>query len=188
MSDAPLVLTLADEAATLRLAEALATRLASGDVIALEGDLGAGKTTLARALIRAVAGDPALEVPSPTFTIVQTYPGRVPIAHFDLYRLGSPDELDEIGFDEAVADGAVLIEWPERGGNRIPSSALTIRLEIAGEGRRAALSGGGGRALPVSPGSWRRRASATPFALTSPVTPRAAAMSASCAPMGRARC
>ena len=144
MSAAPLVLTLADEAATLRLAEALATRLASGDVIALEGDLGAGKTTLARALIRAVAGDPALEVPSPTFTIVQTYPGRVPIAHFDLYRLGSPHELDEIGFDEAVADGAVLIEWPERGGNRIPSSALTIRLDIEGEGRRAALSGGGG--------------------------------------------
>ncbi len=144
MSDAPLVLMLADEAATLRLAEALATRLASGDVIALEGDLGAGKTTLARALIRAVAGDPALEVPSPTFTIVQTYPGRVPIAHFDLYRLGSADEFDEIGFDEAVADGAVLIEWPERGGSRIPASALTIRLDIDGEGRCASLSGGGG--------------------------------------------
>ncbi|MCX5477888.1 tRNA (adenosine(37)-N6)-threonylcarbamoyltransferase complex ATPase subunit type 1 TsaE [Kaistia geumhonensis] len=143
MSDAALVLTLADEAATHRLAEALATRLAAGDVIALEGDLGAGKTTLARALIRAVAGDPALEVPSPTFTLVQTYPGRVPIAHFDLYRLGSPDELDEIGFEEAVADGAVLIEWPERGGGRIPRSALTIRLDIEGDGRRAALSGGG---------------------------------------------
>ncbi len=143
MSDAPVSLLLADEDATRRLAEDLAMRLAAGDIIALEGDLGAGKTTLARALIRAIADDPALDVPSPTFTLVQTYPGRVPIAHLDLYRLGGPDELDEIGFDEAIETGAVLIEWPERAAGRLPSEALTIRLAIEGEGRRATLSGGG---------------------------------------------
>ena len=78
---------------------------AAGDVVALKGDLGAGKTTLARALIRALAGDPGLDVPSPTFTLVQTYEARLPVAHFDLYRLGSPAELDELGFGEALADG-----------------------------------------------------------------------------------
>ena len=143
MSTAPISLLLRDEAATARLAEDLATRIAPGDVIALEGDLGAGKTTLARALIRAVADDYALEVPSPTFTLVQTYPGRVAISHFDLYRLGGPDEIDEIGFDEASETGAVLVEWPDRARGRLPPETLVIRLSIEGEGRRAEISGGG---------------------------------------------
>ncbi len=143
MSAAPLSLLLRDEAATARLAEDLATKIAPGDVIALEGDLGAGKTTLARALIRAVADDDGLEVPSPTFTLVQTYPGRVAIAHFDLYRLGGPDEMDEIGFDEASETGAVLVEWPERAEGRLPPETLVIRLSIEGESRRAEISGGG---------------------------------------------
>ena len=143
MSSAPVSVDLADEAATARLAEDLAMKLAPGDVIALEGDLGAGKTTLARALIRAIADDAALEVPSPTFTLVQTYPGRVAIAHFDLYRLGGPDELDEIGFDEALETSAALVEWPERATGRLPAEALAVQLSIAGDGRRAQLTGGG---------------------------------------------
>ena len=71
-------------------------------MLALSGDLGAGKTTLARGLIRAMAGDPGLDVPSPTFTLVQSYETRVPVHHFDLYRLSSPAELDELGLDEAA--------------------------------------------------------------------------------------
>jgi tRNA threonylcarbamoyl adenosine modification protein YjeE len=138
-----LAIDLSDETATAALAEDVAARLRPGDVIALHGGLGAGKTSFARALIRAVADDPALEVPSPTFTLVQTYPGRVAIAHFDLYRLSDAGELDEIGFEDAVAEGAVLVEWPERAGDRLPAERLDIALEIAGAGRRAVLRPGG---------------------------------------------
>jgi tRNA threonylcarbamoyl adenosine modification protein YjeE len=134
---------LADEAATIRFAEDLAVKLRVGDVIALKGDLGAGKTTLARALIRAMANDPELEVPSPTFTIVQTYAARLPIAHFDLYRLGSMDELEEIGFDEAIGESVVLVEWPERAGGNLPPETLEIALDLYEQGRVAELSGGG---------------------------------------------
>ncbi|BCP55896.1 bifunctional tRNA (adenosine(37)-N6)-threonylcarbamoyltransferase complex ATPase subunit type 1 TsaE/phosphotransferase [Kaistia sp. 32K] len=139
----PIRVDLPDEAATIRLAEDIAAKLAIGDVIALRGDLGAGKTSFARALIRAVAADAGYEVPSPTFTIVQTYDTRLPIAHFDLYRLGSADELEEIGFDEAVSEGVVLIEWPERAGDSLPGTHLEIALEIEGAGRLATLTGGG---------------------------------------------
>ncbi len=138
-----LTLALTDEAATTALAEDVAAILAPGDVIALSGGLGAGKTTFARALIRAAADDAHLEVPSPTFTLVQTYAaGRLAISHFDLYRLGSADELDEIGLADAVAEGAVLVEWPERGDDRLPGDRLDIRFEIDGNGRRAELAGG----------------------------------------------
>lgn len=139
----PIRVELPDEAATIRLAEDIAAKLAVGDVIALRGDLGAGKTSFARALIRAVAGNPELEVPSPTFTIVQTYDTRLPIAHFDLYRLGSADELDEIGFEEAASEGVALVEWPERAGDRLPANRLEIALDIEGAGRLATLTGGG---------------------------------------------
>ena len=132
-----------DEAATRRLGEDLAMALRAGDVLALSGDLGAGKSTLARALIRALADDATLDVPSPTFTLVQTYPGRLPIHHFDLYRLGDASELDELGFDEALAEGAALIEWPERAVDRLPASTLTVALEPHGEGRLARLAGEG---------------------------------------------
>src|SRR6185295_4551613 len=94
-------------------------------------------------LIRALADDPRLEVPSPTFTLVQTYGGRVPVAHFDLYRVRDPSELDEIGFDEARSDNAVLIEWPERAGNRLPADRFDIVFEIEGAGRTATLSAAG---------------------------------------------
>ena len=141
---------LPDEAATIRLAEDVATALAPGDVVALSGGLGAGKTTFARALLRALADDAALEVPSPTFTLVQTYAaGRLTVAHVDLYRIGDPAELAEIGFDEAAGNGVMLVEWPERAGGGLPPEALVIAFSIAGSGRRAEFSGGGSWALRI---------------------------------------
>ena len=138
------VLDLADEAATARLAEDLAAILTAGDVVALEGDLGAGKTTFARALIRAAADDPLLEVPSPTFTLVQSYDlPRFALAHFDLYRASGPDELEEIGFDEAIRTGVALIEWPDRAEDLLPSNALHMHIEQGGtpDSRRVSLAG-----------------------------------------------
>lgn len=134
---------LADEAATARLAEDLAQALRQGDVLALHGDLGAGKTTLARALIRAVADDDQLDVPSPTFTLVQAYEGRLPIQHFDLYRISSPDELHELGLDEALERGAVLIEWPERAGDLLPEGTVHVTFAHEGVGRHATITGSG---------------------------------------------
>jgi tRNA threonylcarbamoyl adenosine modification protein YjeE len=131
---------LANEAATTRLGEDIAAALRLGDVVALSGDLGAGKTTLARGLIRATAGDPLLDVPSPTFTLVQVYErGRLPVAHFDLYRLSDAGELDELGLDEALASGVALIEWPERAENRLPADAIRISLAEQGDGRVAGI-------------------------------------------------
>ncbi|RWX36287.1 tRNA (adenosine(37)-N6)-threonylcarbamoyltransferase complex ATPase subunit type 1 TsaE, partial [Rhizobium leguminosarum] len=102
-------LFLKDEAATIRLGEDLALALKAGDCLALSGDLGAGKSSLARAILRAMADDEELEVPSPTFTLVQSYDLRIPISHFDLYRLGDPAELTELGFDEALQNGICLV-------------------------------------------------------------------------------
>jgi tRNA threonylcarbamoyladenosine biosynthesis protein TsaE len=135
---------LADEQATTALAQCLAPCLGPGDVVALRGDLGAGKTSFARALIRALSGpdDAEREVPSPTFTLVQTYDTPVGrIHHFDLYRIQFPDDLTEIGWDEALADGIVLVEWPERAGSLLPSNRLDVTLEFGadGEARRAIL-------------------------------------------------
>ncbi len=138
------IIELPDEAATAAFAEDVAAGLRTGDVVALSGGLGAGKTTFARALIRALADDPALEVPSPTFTLVQTYSaGRLTVAHFDLYRTSTADELDEIGFAEATEDNAVLVEWPERGGDRLPQVRLNIAFAMAGSGRRVTVTGNG---------------------------------------------
>lgn len=133
-----LSLPLADEAATAALGVRLAGIARPGDVIALHGDLGAGKTTLARGLIRSQLG-PETEAPSPTFTLVQTYPApRFPIWHFDLYRLENPGEVRELGLEEAV-DGLCLIEWPERLGRYLPSARLEVRLSLEGSGRIARL-------------------------------------------------
>ncbi|PBB38918.1 tRNA (adenosine(37)-N6)-threonylcarbamoyltransferase complex ATPase subunit type 1 TsaE [Mesorhizobium sp. WSM3868] len=143
MAETVLERFLADEAATARLGEDLAMALRAGDAIALKGDLGAGKSTLARALIRALADDAGLEVPSPTFTLVQSYETRVPVHHFDLYRLSSPDELDELGLDDALAQGAALIEWPERARDQLPADALEVELIEQGAGRSARISGQG---------------------------------------------
>jgi tRNA threonylcarbamoyl adenosine modification protein YjeE len=114
LADAFLRLRLADEAATARLAEDVAAALRPGDLVALSGGLGVGKTSFARAVIRAISGDPALEVPSPTFPIRIDYPlPQMAVTHADLYRLGDADELGEIGLGEALGEGAVLVEWPK---------------------------------------------------------------------------
>ncbi len=137
-------MALADEAATERLGAALAPRLLPGDTIALSGGLGAGKSTLARALIRTLADDPGLEVPSPTFTLVQRYAETaIPVRHFDLYRIAGAAELVELGFDEERDTDIMLVEWPERAGAMIAKDALTIELKIAGASRVALLSGTG---------------------------------------------
>ena len=132
-------LALPDQAATETLAARLAAVLRPGDVVALGGDLGAGKTTLARALIRAAAGA-EVEVPSPTFTLVQAYDVPVgPIWHFDLYRLNGPEEVVELGWDEARSDGIALVEWPDRLGPLLPAERLEIDLTFgAASGSRAA--------------------------------------------------
>jgi tRNA threonylcarbamoyladenosine biosynthesis protein TsaE len=138
MPNRTLILPLASHADTAALGELLAVHARPGDVIALRGDLGAGKTTLARALIRRLAG-PDTECPSPTFTLVQTYqtPGLA-IWHFDLYRLNHPGEARELGMDEAM-EGLALIEWPERLGRDLPIARLEVQLSFDGDGRIARL-------------------------------------------------
>jgi tRNA threonylcarbamoyladenosine biosynthesis protein TsaE len=119
---------LKDEAATARLGAAIARNLRPGEAVCLSGPLGAGKSTLARALVRALT-TPDEDVPSPTFTLVQFYEGaRLKIAHFDLYRLTSPDEAYEIGLDDALDDGAAVIEWPERLQGHLPADRLDVEI------------------------------------------------------------
>ncbi|MBR0557627.1 tRNA (adenosine(37)-N6)-threonylcarbamoyltransferase complex ATPase subunit type 1 TsaE [Ciceribacter sp. L1K23] len=134
-------LFLPDESATTAFGEDLALLVKPGDCIALSGDLGAGKSTLARALIRAVADDPMLDVPSPTFTLVQSYDVRIPLYHLDLYRLTHVSELDELGLDEALEDGVVLVEWPDRAAGALPATTLWMELTHQAEGRRLDISG-----------------------------------------------
>lgn len=136
------VLYLPDEAATEALGARLAALLRAGDTVLLEGSIGAGKSHLARALIRARLGRME-DVPSPTFTLVQTYEADgTDIWHADLYRLGHPDEVLELGLEQAFDTAICLIEWPDRLGPHVPEDALHLRLSVQGEGRRAALRGG----------------------------------------------
>jgi tRNA threonylcarbamoyladenosine biosynthesis protein TsaE len=146
-------LTLATVEDTHRLAAALAPLLQPGDAVLLEGPLGAGKTEFARALLRAALGDPALTVPSPSFTLVQTYEdgGRV-FHHFDLWRLTGPDSLAELGWHDARAD-VVIVEWPDRLGLLHPPDGISLQftvhanntreIEIAGLPEATFLGAGG---------------------------------------------
>ncbi|MEP2942824.1 MAG: tRNA (adenosine(37)-N6)-threonylcarbamoyltransferase complex ATPase subunit type 1 TsaE [Hyphomicrobiales bacterium] len=137
-----LTLTLEDDAASNRLGEDIAPALRSGDCVLLSGDLGMGKTTIARALIRAFLDNDQAEVPSPTFTLVNHFEeGRTPLAHFDLYRITDPDELQEIGFKEALETGITLVEWPQQAPDDMPQDGLTLKIDVAGEGRSIAFFG-----------------------------------------------
>jgi len=131
----------ADESGTAAFAGRLAGVLKPGDIVALDGTLGAGKTALARALINALPGEPE-DVPSPTFTLVQTYSrGDLEIFHFDLYRIEDAEEAFELGIEDAFADAVSLIEWPERLGTLLPRKHLNVRIEETPAGRRITLSG-----------------------------------------------
>ena len=139
MADAPpLCLHLVDADATARLGQWFAARLKAGDCLLLEGQIGAGKSHFARAFIQARLGR-AEDVPSPTFTLVQSYQADVEIWHADLYRLSHPDEVLELGLDEAFDSAICLIEWPDRLGSLLPKGAMRLRFSLEGEGRRVAF-------------------------------------------------
>ncbi len=124
----------------LALGARLALHLRACDVLLLSGGLGAGKTTFSRGLITALSG--AGEVPSPTYTLLQTYEGEAfPIYHFDLYRIDEPQEVWELGIEDALDEGLSLIEWPQRLGDIAPDGALNINVEFTDTGRRVSLSG-----------------------------------------------
>jgi tRNA threonylcarbamoyladenosine biosynthesis protein TsaE len=126
--------------AMARLGESVAALLRAGEAVCLWGPLGAGKSTLARGLIRALTG-PYEEVPSPTFTLVQSYAGpKLQVAHFDLYRLTAASQAHELGLDEALDEGAAVIEWPERLEGALPEDRLDIEISILERGRRATIT------------------------------------------------
>jgi tRNA threonylcarbamoyladenosine biosynthesis protein TsaE len=135
---------LPDLAASAALGARIAARLRPGDVVALSGEVGAGKTTLARAILAALGH--AGEVPSPTFAILEPYdspPLRLPVVHADFYRLESPAEVAELGLDDWREDAALIAEWPERaGGFGQEPGCLAIALESAGNGRAAIVRPG----------------------------------------------
>ena len=128
------------DADTARLGAAIARELRAHEAVCLTGPLGAGKSTLARGLIRALTGEET-EAPSPTFTLVQTYETRrFPLAHFDFYRLERRQEALELGLDEALDDGAAVVEWAEKLGHQLPRDRLDVELSFDGERRRARLT------------------------------------------------
>ena len=133
-----------DVAGMESLGARIAAGLKAGEAVCLGGPLGAGKSTLARGLIRALTIVDA-EVPSPTFTLVQGYEGRIPLAHFDLYRLKDPSEAYELGLDEALDVGAAVIEWPERLQAALPPDRLDVEISLpeTGEGRLVRVIGRG---------------------------------------------
>ena len=150
MSKSDSAIDLRDLSATDALGRRVARFLRRGEVGAVTGGLGVGKTTLVRAIVAGLSPD-FDEVPSPTFTLVQTYPvelsgGPAELWHFDLYRLDRPDQVYELGIEDALAEGVSLIEWPELAAGLLPKeNLLTIELQItAGQARRARLDGGAG--------------------------------------------
>ena len=149
---ASFAVTLDNQQATEKLATDIANALEPGDLVTLSGDLGAGKTTLARALIRYLANDAAIAVPSPTFTLMQNYDlPRFPLIHADLYRLSGPGELAELGFEDLPEDAVVLLEWPDRAAGFLPADRLDIALTLMpqqGLEMRSARLTGYGRFAP----------------------------------------
>lgn len=123
---------------TLALGARLARRISPGVVVGLHGELGAGKTTLVRGLLRELGFDG--EVRSPTFTLLQTYDTAPPICHVDLYRLDRPQQVEDLGIGDYLGTHAVLVEWLERSGGTLPAD-IEVRLEFSGEGRSAEVSG-----------------------------------------------
>ena len=151
MSDDPLLATfaLADAEATSDFGRRFAALLRAGDVLLLEGPIGAGKTHFSRALIRARLGREE-DVPSPTFTLIQTYGAAPEIWHSDLYRLGHPDEVAELGLEDAFSTAICLVEWPEQHGSLRPEGALTLRFRLT--------EGGDARAVDlIGPPAWQPR-------------------------------
>lgn len=145
----PQAFELADDDATARLGAGIAAALVPGDLVTLAGDLGAGKTALARSIIRSLAGDPTLDVPSPTFALVQPYDtARGPVVHADLYRLAGAAELTELGLLDDP-DAITLVEWPERAPRLSAVATVTVRLTIPtdGRGRHAEVAFAEGRRL-----------------------------------------
>jgi tRNA threonylcarbamoyladenosine biosynthesis protein TsaE len=138
-------------AETQRVGEALGRALAPGDVIALEGPLGAGKTCLVGGIARGLGVPPEVPVTSPTFVLVAEYPGRVPLRHADFYRVETAQRLLDAGFDDLLdGTGVVVVEWPELLPSALPAERLWIRIEIVGESeRRLVLSGTGARAAAL---------------------------------------
>ena len=125
------------EEETAQIAAKLAPELGPGDIVCLHGNLGMGKSVFARALIRALTENPEQEVPSPTFTLVQTYESKTgEIWHFDLYRLKDPDEVYELGWEDALSQAISLIEWPERLGYLLPPDRLDIRFTTTPDNAR----------------------------------------------------
>lgn len=141
------VIELPDATGTERLGEDLSLVFKPGDMVALLGDLGAGKSTLARAAIRAITANDEQEVPSPTFTLVQSYTGRLPVAHFDLYRLADASEMAELGFDEALTTGATLVEWPQKVESVLERANIVIELKPSEDGGRLAAIAASGDAI-----------------------------------------
>ncbi|MPZ36812.1 MAG: tRNA (adenosine(37)-N6)-threonylcarbamoyltransferase complex ATPase subunit type 1 TsaE [Rhizobiales bacterium] len=129
---ASFTVVLPDEQATMRLMVDVASALEPGDVLTLSGDLGAGKTTFARAMIRYLAGDETVEVPSPTFTLMQIYElPRFPVVHADLYRVSGSSELAELGFDDLPEDAVIVVEWPDRAAGFLPHDRIDVTLTLA---------------------------------------------------------
>lgn len=151
---ATFTVALANEAATAHLMADLALLVGPGDVITLSGDLGAGKTAAARAMIRYLAGDAALEVPSPTFTLAQSYEVPFPLLHADLYRINDSGELEEIGLSPLPEGTLALIEWPERASDALPEDRIDIafshRPALGSTARAAEITGHGKAAVQVA--------------------------------------